>query len=93
MALAVLSLYGRRTSQVLSSPFGRMEEEEGRKETCATEGASERGFPTRTRIALAGPIQDGRHPLASQSLQAGRKEMGVCEASKGEGWLPHCRTA
>ena len=72
-----LSLYGRRTSQVLSSPFGRMEEEEGRKETCATEGASERGVPTRTRIALAGPIQDDDtlSPLSQASLfkQEGRK--------------------
>ena len=45
----------------------------GRKETCA-EGASERGFPTRTRIALAGPIQDD-DTLSQASLfkQEGRK--------------------
>ena len=49
----------------------------GRKETCAAEGASERGFPTRTRIALAGPIQtdDPLSPLSQASLfkQEGRK--------------------
>ena len=46
----------------------------GRKETCATEGASERGVPARTRIALAGPIQDD-DTLSQASLfkQEGRK--------------------
>ena len=68
-----------------------MEEEEGRKETCATEGASERGFPTRTRIALAGPIQDDDtlSPLSQASLfkQEGRKWVFVKQVKGRAGCL------